>query len=178
MALATIKSVISQLRIQWGTPKPAIHRGETVPFDLVCRFSEGVTDIELLGLKDMVPNDLLDFWKEANEADLFVDPKYGQWGLRIWSPSKAMKKTQQLRSLPSMQLTSSDFVIGEFLGDADLMVVRCEPTAADFGNILISLGIDSREDWPVIAGTFTEFLSIYTHESGDKFWERASAASH
>lgn len=89
-----MKAVISQLREQWRSPKAAVHRGEVIPFELACQFAEGATDSELAGVRDKVPTELREFWREAREADLFVDQRYGQWGLRIWSSAKSMEKTR------------------------------------------------------------------------------------
>jgi len=128
-------------------------------------------------VREKVPNDLLEFWKEAREADLFVDKQYGQWGLRIWSPGKSIEKTRQLRSRTSTELVDGDLVIGEFLGDTDLLVIRCDAGAPDFASVVVALGIDARSDWPVPAKNFADFLSAYSRGSGDKFWDGARAST-
>jgi hypothetical protein len=48
----------------------------------VCRFAEAAPETELAGVREAVPKDLLGFWRETREAELFVDFPYGQWGDR------------------------------------------------------------------------------------------------
>jgi hypothetical protein len=173
-----VKELISQLKQQWGGPRAAMHRGEVIPFELACKFGDGASNDELSGLSNLAPKELLDFWKEAREADLFVDSKYGQWGLRLWSPARSVGRTQELRSASSTRLVNGDLIIGEFLGDSDLLLVRCDPGAQDFGRILIVLPLDRRADWPTAAANFADFLKTYANESGDKFWDHVHALAH
>ena len=123
---------------------------------------------------DGTPLELLQFWREARAADLFVDAQYGQWGLRILSPTQSIRKTAKLRVDSSAELIEGDLVVGEFLGDSDLLLVRCDPAARDYGCVLVVLPIDKRKDWPTIAANFSQFISRFAESSGDKFWENAA----
>jgi hypothetical protein len=42
--------------------------------------------------------DLVEFWREAEHADLFADAKYGQWGLRVLSLAQALGRTVTWRA--------------------------------------------------------------------------------
>jgi hypothetical protein len=62
-------------------------------------------------------------------------------------------------------------VLGEFLGDAQRLVVRCSSSAEDFGRVYIALPIDPRSEWESPAGSLAEFFALYLDVQGDKFWE-------
>jgi hypothetical protein len=62
-------------------------------------------------------------------------------------------------------------VVGRFLGDSDLLVLRCDETAPDVGSTLIALPIDPRGDWPTVARSFREYLERLIAAEGDKYWE-------
>jgi hypothetical protein len=84
-----------------------------------------------------------------------------------------VEKTAELRSLSAAELDTCDLIIGEFLGDAELLLVRCDPGAPDFGQVVVVLPIDARKDWPIAASNLSEFVAKYVESSGDKFWDRS-----
>jgi hypothetical protein len=61
--------------------------------------------------------------------------------------------------------------MGRFLGDQDLLIVRCNRSAPDFGSVLICTPLDDRQDWSVVADSFTGFVAHFAKEQGAKFWE-------
>ncbi len=117
-----------------------------------------------------LPEDLQELWQKCNGLRLFEDNTYGQSGLIIWSPQKILEKQQTLRR-HSNEFESEDLIIGEFLGDSDLLVVRCNPNSTDFGQIIIALPIDHREDWYYLPYSLPEFLQRFITNQGEKFWE-------
>ena len=172
-----MNKIISELKLHWSNPKSAVHRGKQIPFKLVCKFGTPAIMDELAAVKHL-PADLRLFWQEAREADLFADSQHGQWGLRVWSPGRSVEKTAELRSLSDTELDIYDLIIGEFLGDSELLLVRCDPRAADFGQVVVVLPIDARKDWPIAASNLSEFIAKYVESSGDKFWDRSSRTTH
>lgn len=64
-----------------------------------------------------------------------------------------------------------DLIIGEFLGDADLLVLRCDATSPDFGNIIIALPLDFREEENIATNSLESFFNQLIAANGDKFWE-------
>ncbi|MCY7334181.1 MAG: SMI1/KNR4 family protein, partial [Pseudanabaena sp. CAN_BIN31] len=90
--------------------------------------------------------------------------------LIIWSPQEVLEKQQTLRR-NSNEFESEDLIIGEFLGDSDLLIVRCNPNTTDFGQIIIALPIDHRADWYYLAYSLPEFLQRFITSQGEKFWE-------
>jgi cell wall assembly regulator SMI1 len=117
-----------------------------------------------------LPEELQELWQKYNGLHLFEDKTYGQSGLIIWSPQEVLEKQQTLRR-NSNEFESEDLIIGEFLGDSDLLVVRCNPNSTDFGQIIIALPIDHREDWYYLAYSLPEFLQRFIASQGEKFWE-------
>lgn len=92
-------------------------------------------------------------------------------GLKIifyWGSNFASKIYKSNRNNDALQ---SDLIIGEFYGDSDLLLVRCDPNSDDYGSIFVVLPIDQRQDWYIVANTFQEFISKFYETQGDKFWE-------
>jgi hypothetical protein len=129
------------------------------------------SDIEkALGVKLPQENKLL--WARASELRLNEDATYGQWGCILWSPVEVVarhKKATDWRGLDNFR--PGDVIIGEFRGDTDLVVLRCDPSQDDYGNIIIALGIDPRGEWPFAASSITDFVLQFLSHSERKFWE-------
>jgi hypothetical protein len=87
----------------------------------------------------------------------------------IWDPDTVIGK-QNIKEERLADFLKGDLIIGEFLGDAELVMLRCDESAADFGNAVIVLPIDARSSWPTVGGTLEEFLSHLVKENGQKFW--------
>ena len=66
-----------------------------------------------------------------------------------------------------------DIVLGEFLGDQELLVLA--PSETGRRRVLIALPLDSRADWLGAAPDVGEFLGRYFDSAGDKYWERRDA---
>jgi hypothetical protein len=84
-----------------------------------------------------------------------------------------MERTIDERSGRPDEYEGGDLVIGEFLGDAERLVVRCSPSAEDYGRVYIALPIDPRVEWESPAASLSAFLALYLDAHGDKFWELA-----
>ncbi|MDO5651587.1 MAG: SMI1/KNR4 family protein, partial [Moraxella sp.] len=119
-----------------------------------------------------VPNDYDELLMISNGLTLFVDEKYGQWGLRIYGCDEVVSRNRLWKeSYRRADLVYGDLIIGEFLGDSDLLIMRCDEDCDDFGSILISLPLDYRKDWYYPAASLSEFLKKYIEAEGEKFWE-------
>lgn len=62
----------------------------------------------------------------------------------------------------------NDIVVGEFLGDSDLLIVSCGPHRDP---VIIAGPISGREDWVSIGPSFCAFLDLFLDADGEKFWE-------
>jgi len=106
------------------------------------------------------------WWRTCAEADLFVDLDYGQWGLRLLAPANSATRTASARSERPSEFEVGDVVLGEFLGDLDLLVIESD------GPVRIALPLDLRADWPRPAADLKAFLRSYVDSGGDKYWEQ------
>ncbi len=145
--------------------------GDMPPMTFACNFSaEGANPDEVAALWPECPDDLRRFWGEARTARLFEDEHYGQWGLEILDPKEAASVTDDCRATRERDFGNGDLVVGRFLGDSDLLLVRCDPAVQDFGSVLVALPLDPRPDWYMAAETFAAFLDKYVRSGGKKFW--------
>jgi hypothetical protein len=167
------QELITKLKNEWTQPKNVVHRGEEIPFKLRCTFEESISEIQITNiLKEIeVPPELTDFWLTCNSSRLFEDSQYGQWGLSIFSAEKAIQKTGEYKSERTQDARNGDLIIGSFIGDSDMLLVRCDSENTDYGNITIVNAIDSRNDWDLVAENFNEFFNKYADYYGDKYWE-------
>ena len=156
---------------EWASPRRAIHRGgRECPFLLSSTLLAGpASESELSRLT--IDHGLREFWLAAKSADLFKDKKYGQWGLRILSPEESKEETGRMLLLRPNDFKITDLVIGKFYGDSDLLVVDTARAVGDGFTVLVALPIDPRVDWREVAGSFSEFLSLFLSHEGDKYWE-------
>ncbi len=136
-----------------------------------CTFADtGESELVVPDSIPAYPSDLVDFWRIARTARLFEDKSYGQWGLEILDPTSAIMATGRLRDRRFRDYVSGDLVIGRFLGDSDLLVIRCDPSCSDFGNVLVAPPIDPRHEWYKVAESLTAFLDLFIKAGGDKLW--------
>ena len=170
--MSRIEQQIDLLRRNWVQPRQAIHRGQRCPFLLACSFDPlpaASSDIEDTPV--VRENDLREFWNVSRKATLFKDQEYGQWGVEIMCPRDAVAATQWQRQMRPVDFMATDFVFGRFFGDSDLLMMRTDETASDFGAIMVVLPMDPRSDWPRVATLFGDFLERLAVAQGDKYWE-------
>lgn len=170
----SIDHFINAIKLSWSEPKLATHRGETSFSPLRCTLSAKLSDTEKAQqylLYQSLPDSLQQFYGYSNGALLYEDTEYGQWGLRLYPLNTVETATASFEQIRQEERREGDLIIGEFLGDSDLLLLRADPTAADYGVIMIALPIDPRSNWYIAAPDFSEFLEkLYTYE-GDKYWE-------
>lgn len=141
------------------------------PFQLVCRIQPGATREEVAEAfpNASVTGDLLSLWLSTGEAWLFQDIDYGQWGLHLLTPRDSAARTaEELASRPE-DYRPGDVVVGEFLGDSDLMVFS--PYEAPERRYLVAPPLDPRDEWFSLAASAAEFLEKYLASEGAKYWE-------
>jgi hypothetical protein len=110
----------------------------------------------------------------CREARLFEDVDYSQWGLVLLTPSTSAARTAQEREARPAELRSDDIVLGEFLGDQELLILA--PSEMGRRRVLIALPLDSRADWFGAGSDLGSFLARYFENAGEKYWERWGAA--
>ncbi len=119
-----------------------------------------------------VPPDLQAFWDEFGGMRLFEDTEYGQWGLVLWGNEQVRERqeTERASLVDRDAYRDGDLVIGEFLGDADKLLVRCDPRCEDFGAVLVVIPVDRREDWPQLWPSLEAFIAAFVDHNGEKYW--------
>ncbi|MBM3273453.1 SMI1/KNR4 family protein [Candidatus Kaiserbacteria bacterium] len=143
-----------------------------------CSFApDPATRDELAALGCDCPRDLAEFWALARTAKLFEDQQYGQWGVEILDPEQAAAMTNRCRLKRGRDFVEGDLVVGKFLGDSDLLVIRCDSSITDYGSVLVALPLDARGEWYNLGGTFASFLDTYVKSGGEKFWTKQDRES-
>ena len=167
----TIHDAVQLMKQDGSRLAPPVPVDGMPPMTFVCSFSpDAVPRQEIQTLLPKCPSDLVDFWSEARTARLFVDQEYGQWGLEILAPDHAAAATKEYKATRNRDFVQGDLIIGKFLGDSDLLLLRCDPLGDDFGFVLIVLPLDRRADWYPVATSLQAFLNSYVKSGGEKFW--------
>jgi hypothetical protein len=119
-----------------------------------------------------LPEELVSLWESVSSIRLFEDTAHGQWGLLVWSPSEVLRRNpEERRAYRGSELRDGDLIIGEFLGDLERVLVRCDQESNDFGRVLIVAELDRRRDWCIPAASVLEFLEGFVASYGQKYWE-------
>jgi hypothetical protein len=145
------------------------------PFKLACSFDEPASDAEIASAwpEVEIPDELVRVWATSRESRLFEDVDYGQWGLVLLSPGDAAQRTAWERAQRPDAYCGDDLVIGEFLGDQELVVLA--PSGVGQDRVLIALPMDDRPDWHRAANGLADFLDRYLKALGVKYWEQGTA---
>jgi SMI1 / KNR4 family (SUKH-1) len=123
-------------------------------------------------LRIRLPEELVALWNKASQIRLYDDVNYGQWGCILWSPSEVIDRHRYSYGWRGPgEFRPGDLIIGEFRGDTDMVVLRCDPSQQDFGSVVIALGNDPRDEWPHVAASIAEFMTAYLSHPDKKFWE-------
>lgn len=168
--MRAIQELVEGLQRDWSVPRLAPNGA----FRLVCRFGAGA---RRLTLPYRMPDDVVSFWSESDGAELFVDADYGQWGLKVLGSQEGLNQTEKLAETRRQHIRPGDFVIGSFLGDTDLLVVRCDAAALDFGTVFVALPLYARNEWYFVGESFTAFVNQYVDSVGEKFWENSRSGA-
>lgn len=152
-------------------PRYAFHRGEKTFFQFRCILNNGISANKLANLDLTLSLEFKEFLIFSNGADLFKDEAYGQWGVKIFNIAELELSIKYCKESRSKEFIKGDLVIGEFYGDSDLLILRCDPDNKDFGCVLVALPFDNRSDWYQVSNSFEVFLRNYVDFEGDKFWE-------
>ncbi|WP_435931511.1 SMI1/KNR4 family protein [Moraxella bovoculi] len=173
--MSQIRELISALKQDWSFARKSKYCNDS--FELLCLFNNKGLEFDLkesaskLGIKN-IPIKHLNFIKETNGAKLFYDKTYGQAGMYLYGTDVIYEKNLEWRNgYLSQDLLSKDLIIGEFFGDNDLIILRCDKNSSDYGNIIILLPLDEREDWYFLDEDFESFLVNFCNKEGIKYWE-------
>jgi hypothetical protein len=155
--------------LDWREPRDGI--GDN-PFRLACRLEPpaSVAEIRAAWPERELPDELSELWLTCRRAWLFEDTEYQQWGLMLLPPDVSARRTACGRRRRPEDVKSNDIVIGEFLGDQELLLLA--PSEEPARRVLVALPLDRRDDWYPAGGGLAEFLDQYLIHFGEKYWER------
>jgi len=170
----TVLKLIELMKRDGSRLAQPIPMGDLDPMTFTCSFDpEDASPQEIQTLNTLCcqcPKTLTEFWSIARTARLFEDQSYGQWGLELLRPRAAAEATAHFRK-ERTEYVQGDLIIGRFLGDCDLLLVRFDSSTADYGQVLVALPTDGRPDWSHVGLSFGLFLETYVSSAGKKFWE-------
>ena len=153
-----IEEFIQTLESSWSTPRNAVHRGKNCPFRLCCSIDPvPATDVDIRAVLAVPEEGLKQFWRRCRQASLFKDVDYGQWGVEILSPDRAIRESAYSLASRPKDFLCTDLVFGKFFGDSELLVMNCDSSDNEYGSIRVALPIDKRNNWPLAAHSFAEF---------------------
>lgn len=141
------------------------------PFRLVSSISPpaSLDEIERSWPTRKVPEEVSGLWRASRAARLFEDLDYGQWGLALLDPQASKERTEAERTSRPQEFRPDDVIIGEFLGDQELLVFA--PSEVSVRRVLIALPLDPRSEWFGAAADLVQFLDGYFRAGGNKYWE-------
>ncbi len=144
------------------------------PFKLGCSLSGPATEEEIRSAWPTapVPAEGAEAWSVSRASRLFEDVDYGQWGVVLLSPAASAERTAELRAQRPGAYRPGGVVIGEFLGDLELLVMA--PSEAGDRRILVALPLDDRHDWYPAASSLAQFFEKYLGSYGGKYWESSA----
>ena len=161
--MTSINETLERYR-QWGAPRML----EPDSLRLGCRVSDepaGADEIREAWGRAPLPSEAHQLWQVAREAELFVDVDYGQWGLRLLTPAASAARTALEKDERPEDFEEADLVIGEFLGDGELVVLDRD------GRVVIAAEIEPRPQWTIAADNLAQLLSGFFKADGQKYWE-------
>ena len=127
---------------------------------LACRLDEGVADGDIPA---QVAGELRGFWRRTSGGLLLADERFGICGLRLHDPAAA-KQTAQYRASYGYPVLESDLVLGEFVGDTDMLIIDAQ------GKVVISAASYPRDNW-YIFDSLADVLRRYVEAEAEKYWE-------
>lgn len=167
--MKTISDLVNSLKVNWSTGRKWDDQGRPLPFELVCEFEKPTDSYSTVSLD--FPDELIELWRSTGTCRLFKDTQYSQWGLELLSPEEATTQTADFRAKRSTEFLTGDLVIGNFFGDADSLLIRCDRSNTDFGSVMVVPPLDPRNEWHAVGSTLSVFLNSYAASPGAKFWE-------
>jgi hypothetical protein len=177
----SIDEVLSAVRSFGPEPRIVVHRRGPSPFPLRCSLSQPVPwspERVEEACAVSLPSELSEFWNRVGSARLFEDEENGQWGLVVWSPQEVIERSPRITRERARDSRPGDLFVGAFLGDSDLLLVRSDKKAPDFGHTMDALPIDPRAEWETVGSSVASFLDQYVRASGDKYWEGEHVSSY
>jgi hypothetical protein len=127
---------------------------------LTCSLDAGLSDSDIPA---GATRQLREFWRRTSGGLLLVDEQFGICGLTLHSPTEAKQRSRD-RADDGYEVSESDWVLGEFVGDTDMLIIDADDA------VLISAGSYPRSDWYRFE-SLSDVLSKYVETTAEKYWE-------
>lgn len=121
-----------------------------------------------------IPEQILEFWGLCSSMRLLRDERYNDRGLVTYPPDERLIERnryifKKLISSDDDHL-SGDLILGEFPMEQDKLIVRCDSSSDDFGELLIAIPEDFRRNWPRMGNSLVKFFQEFIDHNGDTYW--------
>lgn len=120
-----------------------------------------------------LPPELIELWSACGGMRLFCDNLWCPGGLIVCAPTddSLHRVNADYLDRKSDRMWPGDFIVAEFRSDLELVLMRCDKTAPDFGSIVVVTEMGPREEWYKAALSLEEFLTRFMDAKGAKYWE-------
>ena len=158
--MSTMRGALERFRVV-----PHARRADS-PFRLVSSVSSstGPGEVDAAWYPRDIPDEVTSMWGAARSARLFEDVDFGQWGLVILNPHDSRLRSDAERQARPQDFRDDDIVLGEFLGDQELLVVA--PSESGVRRVLVALPLDPRSEWHGAAEDLATFLNVVLRRRG------------
>lgn len=142
------------------------YRNATIPdpeiegVTLTCSLGSGLNDTDI---PVNAAGQLREFWRHTSGGRLLADEQFGICGLTLHNPTEAKQRSHD-RAYYGYEVSESDWVLGEFVGDTDMLIIDADDA------VLISAGSYPRSDWYRFESP-SAVLSKYVETTAEKYWE-------
>jgi len=167
-----IEELIRNTVDEWATPQSKIYADQIDNVPNVMVFCRSEDNSEDFARSADLPNDLNDFWDSFLSADLFIESRYQQGGLKLLSVAESNEATRDFVQNRSTDFQQGDRIIGAFLGDLDCLIARCDSGSKDFGSVIVAIPDGFRHEWFIVGDSLTAFLRQFIANDGRKYWEQ------
>ncbi len=155
---AQLEEVLQRLR----GAAPVVYE-EPLPTRLVTR----VADPLVQPPPPSAPASLRQLWAAARELEVHRDVDFGQWGFLLHDPEWSSRERARWNQLYPEKPLSEEWVVGEFLGDCELLVVLPD------GGVVVAQPMERKESWPRVADSLADFLARFFADPDRKYWARS-----
>lgn len=172
----SVVEMINRLVADWAVPRNPKYAIEDDPeFDSPEQCSAVKARGKLaFNNRNDIPDDIKELWGAFSIVKLFEEVPDMQWGLALLDYKASEKYTPQWFRLRPQDFLFGDRVIGRFIGDNDVLLVRCDPSKSDFGSIIAGMDEGLRNEWHLLADSLSSFIEKYATYEGRKYWEPQS----
>lgn len=154
-----IEDLIDIIRVNWTSPKRVDHNGYLSKNEFICELNSNTEIVYHPNFS--YPLELIQLWEQIGNSKFFYDFQDHHWGLDIFDSTSSINLTIFEKHERIEDYFDGDLLIGEFIADNEYLLIRCDKSKPDFGNILITNPVYKRDDWFEIENSLESFIKKY-----------------